>query len=100
MSHAFAPVAATVAPTGAVRFVVRAEASPSLLPRLLQPFAKRDLTPDDMRSRRLGEILRVEIELDAPPDGVVHLIEGNLRQVVGVIEVARAAAAGDFREVA
>ena len=29
-----------------VRFTVQAEADPGLLPRLLMPFAKRDLTPD------------------------------------------------------
>ena len=31
--------------------------------------------------------MRVEILLDAMPGGMVHLVEGNLRQVIGVLEV-------------
>lgn len=75
----------------AVRFLVEADTSPGLLPRLLQPFAKRDLTPDHLRSRRRDEVLRVEISLRAIPSECVHLIEGNLRQIVGVRSVARCA---------
>jgi hypothetical protein len=73
----------------AVRFLVEAEAGPGLLPRLLQPFAKRDLTPDRMWSQRHDDTLQVGLNLHAVDDGVVHLIEGNLRQVVGVISVTR-----------
>ena len=68
----------------AVRFMVVADASPGLLPRLLQPFAKRDLTPDVFEARRSGETVRVEIAMHAMPAEMVHLVEGNLRQVVGV----------------
>jgi hypothetical protein len=70
------------------RFVVLAEPYPGLLPRLLEPFAKRDLTPDALRARREGEAMRVEVALDAVDPGVVHLIEGNLRQVVGTLSVS------------
>ena len=35
-----------------VRFLLDADASPGLLPRLLQPYAKRDLVPDRMWSYR------------------------------------------------
>ena len=73
----------------AVCFLLEAHPSPGLLPRLLQPFAKRDLTPDRMHSLRLGDILRVEIAMEAMPVAVVHLVEGNLRQVVGVSHVAQ-----------
>jgi acetolactate synthase small subunit len=73
----------------AVRFTVLADAEPGLLPRLLQPFAKRDLTPDTMESVRSGDVLRVTLSLDAMPADVVHLVEGNLLQVVGVHEVSR-----------
>ncbi len=73
----------------AVRFTVLADAEPGLLPRLLQPFAKRDLTPDTMESVRSGDMLRVTLSLDAMPADVVHLVEGNLRQVVGVHDVSR-----------
>jgi hypothetical protein len=68
----------------AVRFMLDADAAPGLLTRLLQPFARRDLTPDRMWSHRSGEMLHVEIAMAAMPAEVVHLVEGNLRQVVGV----------------
>ena len=68
----------------AVRFMLDADASPGLLPRLLQPFARRDLTPDRMWSHRNGTIVHVEIALEAMPTEMVALVEGNLRQVVGV----------------
>jgi hypothetical protein len=61
-----------------------ADAAPGLLTRLLQPFARRDLIPDRMWSHRSGETLHVEIAMAAMPAEVVHLVEGNLRQVVGV----------------
>jgi len=72
-----------------VRFTLHAEASPGLLPRLLQPFAKRDLTPDTMEVVRQGEELRIELGMHAMPAEVVHLVEGNLRQVVGVRSLTR-----------
>jgi hypothetical protein len=64
-----------------------ADAAPGLLCRLLQPFAKRDLMPDRMWSYRAGEIVHVEIAMTDLPGAVVHLLEGNLRQVVGVRSV-------------
>ena len=73
----------------AVRFMLDAEPSPGLLPRLLQPFAKRDLIPDRMWSHRAGGTVHVEVAMEAMPDEVVHLVEGNLRQVVGVHRVTR-----------
>jgi hypothetical protein len=68
----------------AVRFMLDADAMPGLLSRLLQPFAKRDLIPDRMWSHRAGNTVHVEIAMEAMPSEVVHLVEGNLRQVVGV----------------
>lgn len=70
-----------------VLFTVEAWAEPGLLPRLLQPFAKRDLTPDHMHARREGEVLRVELGMAAMPAEMVHLIAGNLGQVIGVMSV-------------
>ena len=72
-----------------VRFSVTADAEPGLLPRLLQPFAKRDLTPDLFEAKRAGETMRVEIAMQAMPAEMVHLVQGNLAQVVGVRGVAR-----------
>lgn len=74
----------------AVRFLVEADTSPGLLPRLLQPFAKRDLTPDCLWSTRLGETMQIGITLKALDAAIVHVIEGNLRQVIGVRGLTRA----------
>ena len=71
-----------------VRFTLLAEAGPGLLPRLLIPFARRDLTPDSMECVRAGETLRVEIAMAAMPAEMVHLVEGNLRQTLGVTQLA------------
>lgn len=70
--------------TVSVLFTLQAEAAPGLLPRLLQPFAKRDLVPDQVRSRRAGDVLLVELGMDAMPAQELHLVEGNLSQVIGV----------------
>ena len=72
-----------------VRFTLVADAAPGLLPRLLQPFAKRDLNPDLFEATREGEEMRVQIGMDAMPAEMVHMVEGNLRQVVGVRQVTR-----------
>ncbi len=77
------------APEMSVRFLLDADSSPGLLSRLLQPYAKRDLTPDRMWSHRSGETMHVEIAMEAMPAAVVHLVEGNLRQVIGVRSVSR-----------
>jgi hypothetical protein len=74
-----------------VRFLLDADPSPGLLSRLLQPYAKRDLVPDRMWSHRSGETIHVEIAMEAMPAEMVHLVEGNLTQVVGVRSVSRVA---------
>jgi hypothetical protein len=68
-------------------FHVLADTCPGLLPRLLQPLAKRDLVADDFHAWREGDATRVEMALHAMPAGMVHLVAGNLGQVVGVREV-------------
>ena len=73
----------------AVRFMLDADPFPGLLSRLLEPFAKRDLTPDRMWSHRGADVMHVEIAMQAMPTEVVHLVEGNLRQVVGLRTLAR-----------
>ena len=72
-----------------VRFMLDADAVPGLLSRVLQPFAKRDLIPDRMWSHRSGEVMHVEVAMAAMPRDVVQLVEGNLRQIVGVHRVAQ-----------
>jgi hypothetical protein len=66
------------------RFLVTADASPGLLPRLLQPLAKRDLTADAVHAVREGEVFHTELVFDAMPAEMVHLVAGNLGQVIGV----------------
>ena len=73
----------------AVRFLLAVDASPGVLPRLLQPFARRDLTPDRLSCQRVGEMLHIEIAMDAMPVAIMHLVQGNLQQVVGVHYVSR-----------
>ena len=78
---------ALVGQHAAVRFSVLADAEPGLLPRLIQPFARRDLLPDSFSAERRGTDMRVEITMARMPAEMVHLVEGNLRQVVGVTAV-------------
>jgi hypothetical protein len=89
-----APIIRTIFPmsdapsaVSAARFTVLAEAYPGLLSRVLEPLAKRDLTPDRLRAQREGDYLRVEIGLDAMPLEMLHLVAGNLGQIVGVLRV-------------
>jgi hypothetical protein len=83
----------------AVRFMLDADSSPGLLPRLLQPFARRDLIPDRMWAHRSGDVTHVEIALEAMAPELVHHVEGNLRQIVGVQRVFQVRS-GDARAVA
>ena len=70
-----------------VRYLLDAEPSPGLLPRVLQPFAKRGLTPDRMWSHRAGDTIHIEVAVEAMSEADAPLIEGNLRQIVGVRNV-------------
>ena len=88
-SQRFDPMSADMNSHVAVRFLLDADVSPGLLPRLLQPYAKRDLTPDRMWSHVSGDTMHVELAMEAMPAEVVHVVEGNLRQVVGVRTVSR-----------
>ena len=74
-------------PLQSVVFDVVADAEPGLLPRVLVPFARRDLMPDQVRARRVGDRIEATLALDAMPSEMVHLVEGNLRQIVGVRRV-------------
>ncbi len=71
----------------AVRFTVHAEPTPGLLPRLLMPFAKRDLTPDSFEARTSGDSMRIDIAMAEMPAEMVHLVVGNLGQTIGVLSV-------------
>jgi hypothetical protein len=77
----------------AVRFSLSADSSPGLLSRLLEPFARRDLIPDEVAARCSGAVLEVEIALAAMPAEMLSYVEGNLRQVVGLRTLVRNAMA-------
>lgn len=71
-----------------VRFDLVAEQQPGLLPRLLAPFARRDLAPDSLHADTAGAgLMRVRVALEAVPAEQVAGIEGNLRQTFGVRSV-------------
>ncbi len=75
-----------------VTFDIVAEQQPGLLPRLLAPFARRDLAPDSFHAELAGReagcgLMRVRIGLDSVPAEQVPVVEGNLRQVLGVRRV-------------
>ncbi len=74
-------------------FVLEADPTPCLLPRLLQPFARRGLIPDHVSVRRSADRMRVELALDDITAEEAHLVEGNLRQLVGVFSLSRLAPA-------
>lgn len=70
-----------------VAFDMLADAEPGLLPRVLVPLARRDLAADQLRARRSGDAMQITVVLDAMPAEMVHLVEGNLRQIVGMRRV-------------
>ncbi len=70
--------------TRSVCFELAADAEAGLIPRLLVPFARRDLVPDQVRTRRHGDTILASLGMDAMPSEMVHLVEGNLRQIVGL----------------
>lgn len=72
----------------AVSYEMLADAEPGLLPRALAPFARRNLIPDRLQASRDGALVKLEIAMDAMPLKMLHLVEGNLRQIVGVQRVA------------
>ena len=71
-------------PHQSVLFELQADAEAGLLPRLLVPFARRDLVPDQIKTRRHGNTIEATLAMDAMPAEMVHLVEGNLRQIVGL----------------
>lgn len=71
-------------PFRSVRFEVLADAEPGMMPRALATFARRSLVPDLVRMQRRGAAMMVDIRVDAMPSDMLHLVEGNLRQIVGL----------------
>jgi hypothetical protein len=70
-----------------VRFVVEAQAEPAMLMRVISPLTRRDLDPDRLKSRRFGDVVWVDMSVANMPADMIHIVEGNLRQIAGVIRV-------------
>ncbi len=70
--------------TRSVSFELLADAEPGLLSRLLVPFARRNLVPDQVRTRRHGDTIAATVAMESMPAEMIHLVEGNLRQIVGL----------------
>jgi hypothetical protein len=70
-----------------IRYTVEAFAEPGLITRLIAPFTRRAVDPDTMQWRRSGTKVHAQFAVDAMPAEMIHLVEGNLRQVIGVVRV-------------
>ena len=80
-------------------FAIRANAEPGILPRLIGLFAKRDLVPAAVQSRRFGaEQLAVDLQIDGIDRDLAELIAENMRQMVSVERVLLADLPADLAE--
>lgn len=71
-------------PSPAHVFTLVADAAPGLLPRVLNPFAKRDVTPDTFAATRNGDACRIDVVChDLDPVDARH-IHADLLRVVGL----------------
>jgi hypothetical protein len=68
------------------RFSILAQAEPGLLPRLIEPLAKRGLVPTRLEAIAEGATLRatLSVELDG---AAARLLGASLRAIVGVATV-------------
>lgn len=90
-------------PVGAACFSVTATASPGVMPRLLEFFAKRGLVPSEWHSRVKGSTLSVEIQMAGMPPALAEYIAACLRQIYMVDRVllsSRRADAADREDAA
>lgn len=87
---ALAPVG-TDAPTSvSARFLVQGGSDPSLLPRLVEPFAKLGAVPSRVHASCEsgdGSQMTVDLRLADVAPRVAELIEHSLRRVVGVSQL-------------
>lgn len=62
-------------------FAVVAAADPGILPRVLEPFAKRGLVPSRCNARRTGDVLEVELEMAGMDRDLAEYVGRCLRQI-------------------
>lgn len=70
-----------------VKFSLRAEVEPSVLPRVLEPFALRNLTPSRVSSRCDGDAMRIDVTVTGLSGREVDHLTLRLNQVVPVYTV-------------
>ena len=66
------------------QFTVQAEAEPSVLPRVLEPFALRNLVPLAVHCRRERSGMRIEVTVAGLEAQVVEHLTRRLNQLVPV----------------
>jgi len=72
-------------------FLIESDVDPQMLPRVLEPFARIGITPDEVLSRVEGEaspVLRIEIRIAGADQGAVHKLSHMLEAIVGVRRVS------------
>jgi len=71
-------------------FALMAQASPGVMPRVMEPFAKRGLVPTRWHAtvcgRSAGE-LSIDVQISDIDSDMAELIAAQLRQIVGVATV-------------
>lgn len=76
------------APCSIACFSVQAEAEPSVMPRVLEQFAKRNIVPLQWHSSigrgSMGRELYIDIQVDGMEADLAARIAENLRQIVSV----------------
>lgn len=90
--NTFLPPAADAGPltNPTACFAISARAEPAVMPRVLEPFAKRGLVPTRWHATVCGTgigDLAIDIQVADLDPALVPLIAGALRQIVGVDSV-------------
>jgi hypothetical protein len=65
-------------------FTLTADAAPGLLPRVLNPFAKRDVMPDSVVAERGGDACHVTVVCNGLDPVDARLIRADLLRLVGL----------------
>lgn len=71
-------------------FALMAQASPGVMPRVMEPFAKRGLVPSRLHATLCGRTaseLSVDVQISDIDSDQAELIAAQLRQIVGVSTV-------------
>lgn len=97
MSSSVSETSQSVAAPAAACFTVSATASPGVMPRMLDLFAKRGLVPTEWRARAAGERLTVDIRMHGMAPPLADYIGRCLRQIHLVERVLVAHEAGGDR---